>query len=281
MKIAIASGKGGTGKTTVCVNLLYGLKKYVKDILMIDADVEEPNIALFFKKRKEKIEKVYSVLPELIKNNCTQCGKCENICQYKALVTINKCPVIIEDLCKGCKLCIRVCEDNALIESKKTIGQVSSIQTEDNLKIVSGKLNVGQILTSTLISKVKEKAFQKNESVYLIDSPPGTTCPAVEAIKGSDYVVFVAEPTPYGIKDLMLAIDLAQNLNKRYGVIINKDGYGNKELENLLVKKDIKIIGKIPYLDNIARQNSEGKILFEYSSRFHVLAGNLLREVGL
>ncbi|MFA5480075.1 MAG: ATP-binding protein [Candidatus Muiribacteriota bacterium] len=280
MKIAIASGKGGTGKTTVAANLFYAMKTFYNNVVLVDTDVEEPNIELFFKKQRTEETPVNVQIPEFIEENCTECGKCDNICEFKALVTIKNKPYIIEDLCKACGLCIRVCPSNALVKKDKKIGKIIHSVTDDNSNIISGELEVGQILTSTLINKVKKHSFNQNGKVYIIDAPPGTTCPAVASIKDSDIVVFVAEPTPYGLKDLKLAVKLAQNLGKPYGVIINKHGLGNGDTEKWLESENIKIFGKIPYLDDIALKTSNGEILTSYASRFVVIAGNILREGG-
>jgi len=250
MIIAIASGKGGTGKTTVAVNLTLSLD----NVQLIDCDVEEPNSNLFLKLKLEKVEDVSIQIPVIDEEKCTHCGKCSELCQYNALAVLPDKVMVFKELCHGCGLCQMACPQGAITEKDRTIGIIE--KAEGEIEFLRGVLNIGEAMSTPLIKRLKEK--MNREKTVILDVPPGTACPVIEAISGVDYCLLVTEPTPFGLYDLRLAVELCKELNVKFGVIINRDGMGNQDTENFCNEQGIPILLRIPYDRKIAELYSKG-----------------------
>ncbi|RLI91181.1 MAG: (4Fe-4S)-binding protein [Candidatus Altiarchaeales archaeon] len=271
MIIAIASGKGGTGKTTVAVNLTLSLD----NVQLIDCDVEEPNSNLFLKLELEKVEDVSIQIPVIDEERCTHCGKCSELCQYNALAVLPDKVMVFKELCHGCGLCQMACPRGAITEKDRTIGIIE--KAEGEIEFLRGVLNIGEAMSTPLIKRLKKKV--NREKTVILDVPPGTACPVIEAISGVDYCLLVTEPTPFGLHDLRLAVELCKELNVKFGVVINRDGMGNRDTENFCNEKGIPILLKIPYDRKIAELYSKGipfiKEMPEWRKRF----GNVFRKI--
>jgi MinD superfamily P-loop ATPase len=260
-KIAIASGKGGTGKTTFSVNFALYLKKLQKNIILSDLDVEEPNSHLFFSYDKQSVS-IFNYIPIHHKDKCTYCGLCAKSCEFNALIAINNYWKLFQEMCHGCKVCEYVCPENAISEGKREIGKIE-ISTDDNFKLIVGRLNIGETLTSEMIKQTRKFVENKfNDDILIYDCPPGTTCPAINSVLNCDYVILIAEPTPFGFHDFKLMIDVLEKVNIVPLVIINKYE-GQSELENFCISKKLKIIGKIPFSKKIAKIYSQAKTFFD------------------
>lgn len=264
MIIAIASGKGGTGKTTVAVNLALSLN----NIQLIDCDVEEPNSNLFLNLELEKVEDVSIPIPVVDEEKCIHCGKCSQLCEYNALAVLPDNVMVFKELCHGCGLCQMACPRGAITERDRTIGIIEKADGE--IEFLRGVLNIGEAISTPLIKRLKEK--MNREKTVILDVPPGTACPVIEAISGVDYCLLVTEPTPFGLYDLRLAVELCKELNVKSGVIINRDGIGNQDTENFCNEQGIPILLRIPYDKKIAELYSDGipfvKEMPEWRERF-------------
>ena len=252
MRIAIASGKGGTGKTTLAVNLAY-----FNDIDLFDLDVEEPNCHIFIRGESEEIT-VYRKVPSVDESKCDYCGVCRDVCEYSAIVVLKDKIYVFKELCHSCGACSYFCPREAIEEVDKPIGKIVSIKSDINLTY--GILEVGEASPVPLIRKVKKRIG--NEAV--IDCPPGNSCPMVESVRDSDFCILVCEPTPFSYHDLKLAMDTVRKLDIKFGVVINKYGLPF----NIEDKLDCPILGKIPFEKEIAENYSKGKILYKYKDVF-------------
>jgi len=250
--ISVASGKGGTGKTTVAASLAFVISQSV----YIDCDVEEPNGHLLLHPVTITEEPVYKLLPKIDYNKCDFCGKCEEVCEFNALINLKFEILIFTEMCHSCGACSYFCPQNAITEIKKEIGKLRSGIAASEVNFYDATLNVGEISAVPLITKVKENADK--ERVNIIDSPPGTSCSMVETVKDSDYCILVTESTPFGLNDLKLAIDVVKSVNTPYGVVINKYDQTFKELEEYLAENQIEVLLKIPFDRKIAESYSNG-----------------------
>ena len=268
MIISIASGKGGTGKTTVAVNLALSLKD-ISRVQLLDCDVEEPNCCIFVKPDIEKTFPVYIPVPEVDKEICTFCGKCAKVCAYNAIAVLEKDVLVFEDLCHGCGGCSILCPRGAIKEKDKQIG-VIDLGSKDGLRFIQGKLNIGQVLAPPVIRKVKKHI--EREKTVIIDAPPGTSCPVVEAVKGSDFCLLVTEPTPFGLNDLTLAVEVLKQLKIPFGVVINRADMGDSGVEEYCLDNSIPVMMKIPFDKDIAVFYSKGEPFViemqEYKNKF-------------
>lgn len=264
IKIAVASGKGGTGKTTVSVSLQYFISKYWNpNVFLFDCDVEEPNDLIFFPKNKElSKQEVMLQVPVIDTAKCTFCRKCAQWCEYNAIVVIPpvKFAQVNESLCHSCGACIVACNDNAIVEKPVSIGQISVFDTKIGLGLIEGKLKIGSAMQTPLIKELK-KNKPENAEIIIYDAPPGTSCSVVATVADADFVVLVTEPTPFGVYDLSLTIDLLKDLNKKTAVVVNKAGLGDNKLYDYLKNENIPILGEIPFNKVYAEKYSTGNIL--------------------
>ncbi|MBA7565842.1 Iron-sulfur cluster carrier protein [subsurface metagenome] len=263
MKIAIASGKGGTGKTTLSTNLA-GYFAEKGEVILTDLDVEEPNSGLFIKGELIHKEDKYKMIPEWEQEKCTLCGLCQEVCNFHAVIQLVDLNMVFPELCHSCYACSELCPAGALPMVPKKIGELNHFQN-DNLTFVESRLDIGQEQAVPLISQTHEyidKHFHK-EALKLYDSPPGTSCPVIEAVKNADFVILVTEPTPFGLHDLKLAVDTLKELKKKFGVVVNRYGIGNDDVVNYCKKENIDLIAKIPNSRRIAELFSRGELIYQ------------------
>ncbi len=264
MKIAIASGKGGTGKTTISVNLYYFLSQQTHNqVQLIDCDVEEPNDLLFFDNPSKTYEnEVHSLVPKIDPDKCTFCKKCSDWCEFNAITVVKsmKFAEVNADLCHSCGACVIACNEGAIKEYKRPLGIITQYDTGFGASFTEGRLEIGSAMQTALIKEVKKYAAQ-NAHIVLFDAPPGTSCPVVETVSDSDYIILVTEPTPFGLHDLKLTVNLLLDLKIPFGVLVNKAGLGNDEVYHYLEEKNIELIGSIPFSKDYAKNYSKGELL--------------------
>jgi len=273
--ISIASGKGGTGKTLVATSLALSLPDG-KPVQLLDCDVEEPNAHILLKLPLSYKQTVFIPIPQIDEAKCTYCGKCAEVCTYNAIAVIKGKVLIFPELCHGCGACSYLCPENAISEINKEIGVLESGQLK-GIEFIHGKLNIGELAAPRVIREVKRHINQ--EKVVIIDSSPGTSCPVVEAVKNSDFCLLVTEPTPFGLNDLALAVDMVRKLDIPCGVVINRDGAGYSKVEEYCHKQGIPILLRIPLDIKIAQLYSRGVTLVEGMPQWREAFHNLFDKV--
>lgn len=255
MIISIASGKGGTGKTMVAVNLALAVSREC-DVSFLDCDVEAPNAHIFLKPDFRDERAVSIPVPHVDKNRCTYCGDCARICHYHAIMVTNDDILLFPELCHGCAGCTLLCPQGAISEKQRTIGMIRKGAT-GRIAFTGGLLSVGEVLSPYVIREMKKEV--RNDTITIIDSPPGTSCSVVETIKRSDYCILVTEPTPFGLNDLKITIQILEELNIPFGIIVNKaSSTCDLPVEEFSANAGIEILMKIPWQREIAHRYSLG-----------------------
>ena len=282
MIISVASGKGGTGKTTIAVNLVLALAKdKEKNVQFLDCDVEEPNAHIFLKPIITSSESVEIPVPKIDDEKCNYCGKCAEVCVFNAIAVTKNKVLVFPELCHGCGACTLFCPEKAISEQGKEIGILEEGKA-GSISFIDGCLNIGETMAPPIIREIKRKIKKdyvngKDNSIIsnhitLIDAPPGTSCPVIESIKDSDYTILVTEPTPFGLHDLILAVEVLQKLKIPYGVVLNKCNIGDHKVEKYCKKNDIPLLLSIPLDKEIAVAYSQGipivKINSSYEQKF-------------
>ncbi len=254
MRIAVASGKGGTGKTTVAVGLALTAPEPCH---LIDADVEEPNSRLLLGPEDLGTTPITIPVPKVDLDKCVHCGDCAKICEFHAMAYLNDTPVVFADLCHGCGGCMRVCPTDAIEEVPLPIGELSRA-TRERVLLTEGRLNVGKALPTPVIRQtVSQQADDRD--LTIIDSPPGTSCSMITAVRHADLVVLVTEPTPFGLNDLVLAVETVRQLEQRFGVVINRSDSGDDRVVRYCEDEGIPVFAAIPHDRKVAEAYSRGK----------------------
>jgi MinD superfamily P-loop ATPase len=264
MIISVASGKGGTGKTLVATSLALSLSDNYK-VQLLDCDVEEPNANILLHLAVNQSQPVYIPIPKVDETKCTYCGKCAEVCAYNAIAVLKEKVLVFPELCHGCGACSYLCPESAITEEGREMGVVERGDS-GNLELIQGKINVGEAMAPPVMREVKKYIDPAN--IVIIDVPPGTSCPVVEAVKGSDFCLLVTEPTPFGLNDLSLAVEVVRKLGMPYGVVINRVGIGGEEVEQYCHQEGIPILLKIPLERKIALLYSKGIPLVEGMPRW-------------
>ena len=280
MIISVASGKGGTGKTTIAVNLALALSlDQGNDVHFLDCDVEEPNAHLFLKPLIEKRDSVKIPIPKIDYEKCNFCGKCGQACVFNAIAVTKNKVLVFPELCHGCGACTYICPEKAIIEEGREVGILEEGRSGD-INFLGGCLNIGEVMAPPIISIIKKRGIKryktrvdedkeiKRQHILLIDAPPGTSCPVIESIKDSDYTVLVTEPTPFGLHDLVLAVEVLKKLQIPHGVVLNKCDIGDHKVEEYCKKNNIPILLSLPLDKDIAIAYSKGKPLIDLNSTY-------------
>jgi MinD superfamily P-loop ATPase len=264
MIVSVASGKGGTGKTLVATSLALSLRDIDK-VQLLDCDVEEPNGHVFLKPVISRSETVSIPIPKVDETKCTYCGRCAEVCSYNAIAVFKEKVLVFPELCHGCGACSYLCPEEAISEEAKEIGVLES-GSADGVEFVHGRLAIGEAMAPPIIGRVKRQV--NLNGTVIIDVPPGTSCPVVEAVKDSDFCLLVTEPTPFGLNDLVLAVETVRELNIPCGVILNRVGVGDGRVEEYCLKESIPVLLTIPLDIEIARLYSRGITLVEGMPRW-------------
>lgn len=263
MKIAIASGKGGTGKTTLSTNLAACLAEK-QEVVLVDLDVEEPNSGLFIKAELIHQEDKYNMIPEWNPDECILCGNCQEVCNFHAVLKLGEQIMVFPELCHSCYACSELCPTNSLPMVPKKMGELKHFKSKA-FSFIESRLEIGQEQAVPLISQTNKyvDAHFSEQVIKLFDSPPGTSCPVIEATKDADYIILVTEPTPFGLHDLTLAVETMRELNKDFGVVINRYGIGNDDVLDYCMAENIPLLAKIPNDRRIAELYSRGELLYK------------------
>ena len=277
MILSVASGKGGTGKTTVAVNLARVLGP---EACLVDCDVEEPNAQLFIRADLGEPVAVTTPVPSVDEEACTMCGECSELCRFKAIVVVGDTLLTFPELCHSCGGCWEVCPAGAVTRADRVLGVIEEGVARD-LEFVHGRLRVGEAMAPPLIRAVRERAGTRE--AVIIDSPPGTSCPVIAAMKGSDFVLLVTEPTPFGLHDLKLAVGAVRELGLPCGLVVNRSGLGNACVAEYSAAEGIPTLMEIPFDRKIAEACSRGELLVEtipgWWERFEGLYGDIVSLV--
>ncbi len=281
MRIAVASGKGGTGKTFVTTNLAALLADMGEAVTLADCDVEEPNSQLFIQPEVIETCPVTIEVPVIDNDKCTGCRLCSSHCEFHALITVKSKTYVFEDMCHGCGFCMRICPEGAIGKRDKVIGTFLKGQFGRGL-FMEAEMRVGTELATPVIKFVKDR-LPKNGMVIL-DSPPGTSCPVVETIQGCDYVILVTEPTPFGINDLKLAVEMCRALGLKFGVVENRAMEGNRMVADFCLGENTRLLASVPLEREIAECYSHGNLVIRelpaYRYRFVELLDAVKEELG-
>ncbi|MEW5784240.1 MAG: ATP-binding protein [Bacillota bacterium] len=256
MNLVIASGKGGTGKTTVAVNLALAVREEVKEVQLLDCDVEEPNAHLFLKPQFQMSKAIGIPVPAVDRERCSFCGRCAEICVFNALAVIKDNVLVFAELCHGCGGCAYLCPEQAIVEVDRAIGVVES-GAAYGLKFGHGRLIPGEAMSPPLINAVKKMIDP--DAITIIDAPPGTSCPVVSAVKGCDFCLLVTEPTPFGLNDLELAYRMVDKLGIPAAVVINRCDIGSGAVEEYCRKMKLPVFLQIPWDRELAALYARGE----------------------
>ena len=273
MIISIASGKGGTGKTSLAVALAQSLEGPVD---LLDCDVEAPNGHIFMKPRWESRETVYAQIPQVDEAKCTYCRACSQLCQFKAILVLGETILTFPEMCHACGGCFLVCKPGALVPARKELGEIE-VGWSGDIRFVHGRLKIGEPLSPPLIREVKKR--RDPGRMAIVDAPPGTSCPVIQTVKGSDFTVLVTEPTPFGLFDLKLAVEVLDRLGIPCGVVINRADVGDRKVKDYLKARGLPLLLEIPFDRRIAAGYARGQSLIEIRPELKADFQNLFREI--
>lgn len=283
MNIAVASGKGGTGKTFVSTNLFYVFKSMGASVSMVDCDAEVPNSLIFLSAKECKTEDINQYLPTIDSNKCKFCGKCVEYCNYNAIFLTPELKKIqlLEDLCHGCGACQVACSEHAIRESCKNIGVVNTYKVENKKCFVEGRMNTGESSSVPIIKTAIKRAEKLKTDFLIMDSPPGTSCPFIQTVAQANFTLLVTEPTPFGLSDLKQATETLRTMNKSFAVVINRAGIGDSKIYDYLEKENISLFAEIPFRKDIAKYYSEGIIVSERLTEIKVIFESIVNKLKL
>ncbi len=279
--IAVASGKGGTGKTTVATNLAVVAADGGRRIELLDCDVEAPNCHIFLQPKIHEARSVHVPVPDIDEETCTACGECAEICEFNAIACLNGRVLTFPELCHGCGGCWLICPAEAVSQATREVGVIQR-GTTNGFALVQGRLRVGEAMSPPLIRQVKASVSDGAELV-IIDSPPGTSCPAIASVQRSDYVCMVTEPTPFGLNDLVLAVEMVRELGLPMGVVINRADVGDRQVHEYCQQEGLKILAEIPddrrVAEAYARGEVSGRAIPSYRAVFESLLARIESEM--
>lgn len=279
MKIAVASGKGGTGKTFISTNLFHTLQLQGDNVTLVDCDAEEPNDSAFIKGKLLETIPVSQLVPMIDEEKCTYCGKCFEYCNYNAIFFLPESRIIkvTEDLCHGCGACSYACQYGAIIEKEVILGEVNRYMVSSHSEMIEARMKVGVYSSVSVIKKAIKVA--SDAEIVLMDAPPGTSCPFIQTVDKADYVVLVTEPTPFGLSDLKQSVETLKIMDKPYGVIINRANLGDDGVYRYIQKENIPLLMSIPFERNIATVYSKGALLCEEQPSWQQCFSKLFNKI--
>jgi MinD superfamily P-loop ATPase len=281
MKIAVASGKGGTGKTLVSTGLAWLLARQGCRVAYVDADVEEPNGHLFLRPDIANSARFTRPVPRLAKETCSGCGECQRFCRFNAILALPNKVLVFDELCSSCGGCVLSCPENSLVESPREIGTVDTgearVDGNHSLRFTAATLDVGEARATPLIRGLLDRI--ENEPAVVIDAPPGTSCSVMEIVRDANLVILVTEPTPFGLHDLRLAVEMTRAFHKPLLAVINRSDLGNDKTRRYLERQSIELIAEIPYLTEVASAYARGEMAVQSSERFRQLIEPLAARI--
>ena len=281
MKVAVASGKGGTGKTLVSTSLAWLLARDGHRVAYVDADVEEPNGHLFLHPEMLDHQRYARPTPELIRNTCSGCGECQRFCQFNAIVVLADRIMLFPELCSSCGGCLLACPEMALAEKPREIGSIQAgtawAGSRHPIRFLAGTLDVGEARATPLVAGLLDRI--EDPGIVLIDAPPGTSCSVMEIVRGADLVVLVTEPTPFGLHDLMMTVEMTRALGTPVTAVVNRSDLGNGRTRQYLASQEIEMVAEIPYRPEVAQAYADGKIAADVSRELRGLLLPLERRL--
>jgi MinD superfamily P-loop ATPase len=287
MRIAVASGKGGTGKTTVATSLALCLaadrtqtQPAPDPPLFLDCDVEAPNAHLFLKPTFERRQEVGLLIPHVDEARCTHCGKCAEVCQYHAIAVLGKKVLVFPQLCHGCGSCTLICPEGVISEVPDVMGVLESGTAAKGIAFARGVMNVGEPMATPVIRQLKKWAVPKPDQIVILDASPGTSCPVVESVRGADFLLLVTEPTPFGLHDLKLAVQVGRELNLSMGVVVNRDGIGDGGVDEFCAAAGLPILMRIPFDRAVAEGIAQGQTLVEIRPEYMAQFQQMLMRIA-
>lgn len=278
MRIAIASGKGGTGKTTIATSLALSLSPE-HSLWYLDCDVEAPNGHLFLNPQFEQHQPAEILIPQIQKDTCTLCGKCVEVCQFHALAKIGQTILVFPQLCHGCGSCSLNCPENAIIEIPNPIGTLDIGTARQGIRFLQGVLTISEPMPTPMIRQLKRLNQAPQDAVVIYDAPPGASCSVVETLRGSDFVLLVTEPTPFGLHDLKQMLGIVAEMNIPAGVVINRDGIGDHHMEDFLAEQGLPVLLRIPFDKTIAAGIAAGKTLVDIDPAYRIQLQSLHAQI--
>lgn len=279
MRIVVASGKGGTGKTTVATSLaLVAVEQ--ESVRFLDCDVEAPNARLFLNPALNTRKEVGILIPKVDESTCTFCGKCAEVCQFHAIAVIGKKTLVFPELCHGCGSCTLICPENSISEHLDVMGVLESGPTAHEINFAQGVMNVGEPMAVPIIRELKKWDADTATPIEVRDAPPGASCPVVETIRGADFVLLVTEPTPFGLHDLKQVAEIIRELGLPTGVIVNRDGIGDNAVQAYCDESGIPILMRIPMERQIAEGIAQGQTLVEIKPEFIPAFSEMLAQIA-
>ena len=283
LTVAIAAGKGGTGKTLVATSLALALSRHAgRGVELLDCDVEEPNAHLLLHPRIVHRSEVTMRVPQVNRSVCTRCGVCADTCEFSAIAVIRDAVLTFPDLCAGCGACTYACPHDAIIETDRKVGVVEKGVTDEGIDFYAGRTEVGQQRSGLVTRAVKREIHP--DMVSILDAPPGTACPMQEAIEDADFCLLVTEPTPFGLSDLKLAVETCRELEVPCGIVLNRDGVGDSGVEGYCRNEGLPLLMRIPHARSIAAAYSRGEALVsaqpDWAPRFHELYEQIKARLG-
>lgn len=282
MRIAVASGKGGTGKTTIATSLALSLSDW-GNIRYLDCDVEAPNGHLFLKPEFSRQCKAVIQIPQIQSDRCTLCGKCIEVCQFHALAKVGNTILVFPQLCHGCGSCTWNCPENAIVEVPNPIGLLETGLTKEGILFVRGLLTISEPMPTPIIRQLKRLEPPQKETIMILDAPPGASCSVVETLRGADFILLVTEPTPFGLHDLKQMLGIVNEMGIPAGIIINRDGIGDSRMNEFLVKNQLPVMLRIPFDKLLASALAEGRTLIDvypkYRQHFQILYQQILERI--
>lgn len=277
MKIAVASGKGGTGKTTVATNLAWLAARSGRSVAYVDCDVEEPNGHLFLKPQITSRRVLGRLHPKVDAAKCIHCGLCGDICQYSAIVCLGPKVLVYPELCHACGGCTLVCRAGAITEVLRASGKLEG-GSAGSVHFVHGVLHIGEAMSTPLIRQVKQHVSEEDWQIF--DCPPGTACPVIESVRDADLVLLVTEPTPFGLNDLQLAVEMVRALRLPVAVVINRSGVGDQQTQAYCRREGLPILAEIPDDRRVAEAYSGGKLACQAVPEFRLCLEGMLARLG-